>query len=186
MKTNQFFILTLCMSAALSVTKAHSQTFDTTLLEVVPGLESNGTIVGDSGFKMWRAGVSRFEDLTFEAFCVEPSVGQDYGDMVTYTVQDIGDLSNNVLIARIVGGYLDAEKTDINAAAFQWAIWEVTNELSAAYDLLAGDVRLEDSLDYPDSEAIALLGNMILSNASTNSMPQSHSLTWSAKTARTW
>lgn len=165
MKTNQFLILTLCVSAALSVSKAHSQTFDTTLLEVVPGLESNGTITGDSGFQMWRAGVSQFEDLTFEAFCVEPSVSQDYGDMLTYTVQDIGDLSNNILIARIVGGYLDSDQSDLQAAAFQWAIWEVTNELSAAYNLFDGDVRLQNSLGYPNSEDIALLGNTILSNA---------------------
>jgi len=165
MKTNQFFILTLGMTAAFGVSSASSQTFDTTLLEISPGLESNGTISGDGGFQMWRAGVSQFENLTFEAFCVEPSVGQNYGDFVTYTVQDIGDLSNNILIARLVGGYLDSSKTDLEAAAFQWAIWEVTNELVAAYNLFDGDVRLQNSLAYPDSEDVALLGNTFLSNA---------------------
>jgi hypothetical protein len=126
-----------------------------------PGLEVTATMNNGASFERYDSGVYDF--TVFDAFCVETSQGIDYGETLTYQVQDINLLPNSDTIARLVGGYLASPQTNADAAAVQWAIWEITTETLAAPSLLDGKVRIS----IPVSEPTALLGNQYLANVNT-------------------
>ena len=51
-------------------------------------------------------------------------------------------LSATDTISRLIGGYLLSSQSAQEAAAVQWAIWEVTTESQLAYSLSDGNVRI--------------------------------------------
>src|SRR5690606_3951737 len=96
-------------------------------VEISPAVKVNGSFDGDF-FMDYPSGLSVFNE--FQAFCVDPLQSLSYGESVTYEVQDISDLASSLIIARLIGGYLASERTDLDAAAVQWAIWEVVAEVT--------------------------------------------------------
>jgi hypothetical protein len=99
-------------------------------------------------------------DTDFSAFCVEPLQDISYGETLTYQVQNPLSLANYDTIARLVGGYLASTGSDQDAAAVQWAIWEVTTESLLSASLFDGSIRIIE----PVSEGTATLANQYLAN----------------------
>jgi hypothetical protein len=79
---------------------------------------------------------------------------------LTYQVQNPLSLANYDTIARLVGGYLASTGSDQDAAAVQWAIWEVTTESLLSASLFDGSIRIIE----PVSEGTATLANQYLAN----------------------
>lgn len=156
--------LLLCavgFASYLAVDKAQSQTLTTTLVEINPNVPVNGSFDG-SFFWDYPSGLSVFNDATFISFCVEPTQGLSYGQTVIYDIQDSSTLANATLVAKLMGGYLASAMTALDAAAVQWAIWEVVAEQSSTFSLLAGNVII-DPLDSEDA-AVAALADQYLQN----------------------
>lgn len=163
MKTTKLLICAVAAIAAYSAANAQGQNIPATLSTITPGLSVNGTYDGGGFVHDLPSGVLDF--TSFDSFCVAPLEILGYGDTVIYQVQDLSSLANSEDIARLIGGYLASPQTDLDAAAVQWAIWEVTSETSLTRSLLGGDVRVTT----PVSEDTALLANVYLSNLSTYS-----------------
>lgn len=147
MKTSQLLVCTILVAAALALPNARAQNLSAELLDIVPGLTVRGTLNDGDFIEDYRTGVNQFRDLTnstfFDAFCVEPEVSMGFGDTATYQIQDVSLLPQSNTIALLVGGYLASGRTDADAAAVQWAIWEVTTEnYSNPLRLDTGDVRV--------------------------------------------
>lgn len=103
-----------------------------------------------------RSGVMQFED--FEAFCIDPYQGVVYNQPVTYDVEltfSTADVSE--AIAHLVGGYYVSGRSNLEAAATQWAIWEVIVDGTRNPSLTTGDARVF-------SEATRDLGQRYLDN----------------------
>src|SRR5690606_9529949 len=98
------------------------QTVTVTLNEVNPGLSVNGTFDG-SHYQDWISGVASFD--FFDAFCVDPYERIDYNETLVYQIQDPSSLNNYESISRLIGGYLGSSRSNEDAAAVQWAIWEL-------------------------------------------------------------
>lgn len=99
----------------------------------------------------------------FGAFCVEPLQDLSYGQTLIYQVQNTSTLANANTIARLVGGYLASSRTNLDAAAVQWAIWETTTESLATDSLFTGDVRIIGSAN----ASLANLANQYLANVNS-------------------
>lgn len=163
MKTNKLLICAVAVSAALAAVNAKGQNLTATLNGISPGLTLEGTWNG-SFFYDYPAGVMNFTDegtgLDFAAFCVQPLQDISYGETLVYEIQNPLSLANIDIVARLIGGYLASSPTDQNAAAVQWAIWEITTETTAAQTLFEGSVRIID----PAGVATASLANQYLAN----------------------
>ncbi|MES2437642.1 MAG: hypothetical protein V4584_01160 [Verrucomicrobiota bacterium] len=160
MKSTNLLICAVAVGAAFAAVKANGQNLTATLSGIGPGLAVKGTL--DNGtFHEYPAGVLDYTE--FDAFCVEPLEALSYGQVVVYQIQDPLSLAQSATISRLVGGYLASARTDLDAAAVQWAIWETTNETLYSSSLLSGNVRIAT----PYSQNVATLGNQYLSNVNT-------------------
>ena len=163
MKTSKLLICAVAVSAAFASLSAKGQNLTATLNGISPGLTLNGTWNG-SFFYDYPAGVMNFTDrgtdLDFSAFCVQPLQDIAYGETLTYEIQSPLSLANSDTIARLIGGYLASAPSNENAAAVQWAIWEITTETTSAQTLFDGSVRIVS----PAGDATALLANQYLAN----------------------
>lgn len=161
MKTTKLLICTVGFAAALAAAKAQGQNISATLegMTIVAGV--HGTIDNGLTIEERPSGILNFTD--FGAFCVEPAQSIAFGETLVYQIQDPSSLAGYETIARLVGGYLSSSRTARDAAAVQWAIWEITTEtFSGSPSLLDGNVRLTSG----PNEDIALLANQYLANAS--------------------
>ena len=148
MKTTKLLICAISVAAAAAASQAQAQNLSTELLGFSPTRQVMGTINGsaDPG-QEYTSGVMNYQDFTnatfFDAFCVQPSVSMSINDTPTYLIQDISLLPNSYQISLLVDLYLGSTQTDEDAAAIQWAIWEITNETTLpTYSLLDGNVQV--------------------------------------------
>jgi hypothetical protein len=161
MKVTKFFICAISIAAALAAAKSYGQNLTATLITIAPGLPVNGTLDNGNFVQDYPSGVLQFGD--FEAFCVEPFEDLFYGETLVYSIQGVGLLPNSDQISRLVGGFLASSRSDQEAAAAQWAIWEITTENLLPPSLSDGNVRIST----PVSAATATLGNQYLANINT-------------------
>jgi hypothetical protein len=161
MSTTKLLICAISIAAAVAAARSSGQTLTATLVGNSPGMEVAATMNNGASWEWYDSGVYDF--TAFDAFCVETSQGVDFGETLTYQIQDISLLPNSDTIARLVGGYLASPQTNADAAAVQWAIWEITTETLAAPSLLDGKVRIK----VPVSQATASLANQYLANVNT-------------------
>jgi len=139
------------------------------LITISPTLTVNGTFNGGTTTKDYLSGVNKFTStsfggLEFDAFCVEPNALIAIGQSLDYTVTPTSSLTNSDKVARLVGAYLGSSKTNADAAAIQWAIWEVTSENSSSLSLSNGNVNVSGS---SPSSNTRTLGNQYLANINT-------------------
>jgi hypothetical protein len=158
MKTTQLLICAISLVAALAAAKTNAQSIPATLVDINPVLSVNGTFNNGSFIQNYPSGVLNFTE--FDAFCVEPLQSISYGESLIYQVQDISQLGNSNTIARLIGGYLASTQSAQEAAAVQWAIWEITTESLSSPSLLNGNVRITT----PISQSTADLANTYLAN----------------------
>lgn len=151
-------------SVAFAVLQAQAQNLTVTLNGISPGLTLKGTWNNGDFVYDYPAGVMNYTEeasnTDFNSFCVEPLEGISYDETLTYQVQDPLSLATYSTIARLVGGYLASSGSDQDAAAVQWAIWEVTTESLLSPSLFDGSVRIIE----PESEGTATLANQYLAN----------------------
>ncbi|MES2475427.1 MAG: PEP-CTERM sorting domain-containing protein [Verrucomicrobiota bacterium] len=177
MKNTTLFAGTIAFASLLVATRSSGQTINANFVQVVPGLNVNGTI-DDGGFtQLYTSGVMSFTN--FQAFCIEPAQGLANGDMPVYEVQNPLTLDITNKVSRLVGAYLslwggsapvtEQDKVDRSpdAAAIHWAIWEVTTETLGTYSLNDGIVRITGSGS--DDTATITRANQFLSNINTYS-----------------
>lgn len=93
------------------------------------------------------------------AFCVDPLQPVSSGQTLTYEIQDVSTLQNSAIISRLIGGFLASSQDASQAAAVQWAIWEVLEESSSSFTLSSGDVKISNS-----DNATRNLANYYLAN----------------------
>jgi len=68
------------------------------------------------------------------------------GNSVRYTIQPNTALPNYSTIAKIFGGYFQGSlQTPVDAAAAQWAIWEVLQDGVASPSFASGGVQIQDA-----------------------------------------
>lgn len=159
MKT-KLLLLAVGLASFLAPEKAQSQTLSASFVEVNPNATVYGS-VGGGFFMDYPSGVMVFTDFT--SFCVEPTQSLSYGQSVIYDIQDPSSLANASLVAKLMGAYLYTSSfTAIEAAAVQWAIWEVVAETSGTLSVLDGNVII-DPQDAQQAE-IANLANWYLAN----------------------
>lgn len=157
MKTPKLLIVIGAL--ALAASKVNAQTLTATLATIDPSVGVTGTLNDGAFIQAYPSGVMDF--TTFEAFCVEPLQEVGYGQTLIYQVQSSSSLTNSDTISRLVGGFLASSKNAQQAAAVQWAIWEVTNETTKAPSLTDGNVRITGGVD---DQSIATLANQYLAN----------------------
>lgn len=164
MKSTTLLIAAVAVSVSFATVNAQGQNLTATLNGIRPGLTLNGTWDNGRSVYDYPAGVMNFtgQDINtdFSAFCVEPLQDISYGETLIYQFQDPLSLVNHDMIASLVGGYLASSGSDQDAAAVQWAIWEVTNDTSPIPSLFDGTIRIIE----PAGEATALLANQYLAN----------------------
>lgn len=175
MKTTKFLICAISIAAAVAAARANAQNLSATLLGVSPGLAVNGTFDNGSYVTDIPSGVLHFTE--FDAFCVEPDQELSFPETLIYQIQDPAKLANSETIARLVGGFLASSQSAQDAAAVQWAIWEVTNETLSGPSLIDGNVRITT----PVGQSTATLANQYLANVN-NYTPAS--LTYLTNTGR--
>lgn len=161
MKTTKLLICAVAVAAAFASVNAQGQTLSATLIEINPAVSVTGTFNG-TNFYTFPAGLLDFQE--FDAFCVEPLEVLSYGQSLTYQIQNPSFLTTYNDISLLVGGYLASSKSAEDAAAVQWAIWEVTNDASP-FSLLDGAVKIAVG-----NADIANLANQYLTNR-TNFTP---------------
>ena len=140
MKTLKFLFAVISVASTLVSTEANAQNVPATFLGYDNGLIIRGSI--DNGTTEWNisSGVSKFS--TFDAFCVQPFEVLNENEAIIYQTQDIALLENSTKISKLVGGYLQSSKSAFEAAAVQWAIWEVVAENILPPSLNDGMVRI--------------------------------------------
>jgi hypothetical protein len=116
-------------------------------------LLTSGTYDGVN-FEPRNAGILKFD--FGDAFCVEPFQGLSIPEALVYDIQDPLSLTGHNTISRLIGGYLASGQTDLDAAAVQWAIWEVAVE-GIGGSLSTGSVQVAES-------DVSLLANNYLAN----------------------
>ena len=155
-----------CVLTAFTV---NAQTLEATLTGVNPVLTVNGTFEDgpntpeySGAIQFTSTGSGSFD---FETFCAQPLTSVFLGQTLTYDVTSTSFLPNADKIARLAGGYLASGQTSADAAAVQWAVWEIRNENSGTFDLTTGNVRIDTTSDL----ATANLGNLYLSQINSYS-----------------
>ncbi len=161
MKTTKLLICAVGVAAAVAAVNAKGQTLTAHLEGMSPVAGVNGTIDNGSFIQEYPSGVLNFTD--FDAFCVEPTQPLSFGDTLVYQIQNPGSLANYDTISRLIGGYLASGQTNKDAAAVQWAIWEVTTETLSSPSLSTGNVRIVTGLN----DDVAILANQYLANLSS-------------------
>lgn len=164
MKRKSLLLCAGITTYVISVFAASGQTLQTKLLSISPALSVNGTFNSGATTANYTSGVNNFANFSdplfnFQAFCVEPTAFISVGQTLTYEVTSLSLLTNADKVARLVGGYLASSKTADDAAAVQWAIWEVTAETSLTNSLSNGNVNITSS-----SLSTQTLGNNYLAN----------------------
>lgn len=155
MKTNLLFCA--FSLALLGCSKSTAQTLTLTLDDISPALDVNGSFDGGANYQNKFSGVMNFTP-TLEAFCVEPLASMSYGDVFTYSAAPVAELPQHDQIGRLLGAYSLSAKSAEDAAAVQWAIWEVLTETSGTVSLGTGSTRIHrDSVP-----AVANLANQYL------------------------
>lgn len=163
MKTSKLLICAVAVSAAIAAVNAQGQSITATLNGINPGQTYEGTWNGDFVYD-YPAGVMNFTDvgtgIGFSAFCVQPLQDIAFGETLVYDIQNPISLANSDIVARLIGAYLSSPPSDQNAAAVQWAIWEVTTETTAVESVFNGSVRIIE----PAGSSTAALANEYLAN----------------------
>lgn len=159
MKTTKLLICAIAVVSAIAAAKAKGQNLPATLIGIKPGLAVTGTVDNGSFSQAYPSGVLEFTD--FDAFCIEPTQGISYNETLIYQIQNPLSLTNSDLIARVIGGYLNSSQSDQEAAAAQWAIWEITTENLTSYSLSSGNVQISQI----ENQNIILLANQYLAQA---------------------
>lgn len=109
--------------AALSASPISGQTLTDTFVAIDPAVSAKGTFDG-TNFRFVNSGLVQFTG--FEAFCIDPLQGVSVGEEVTYDIAyDYSTPEISGAISKLAGGYYSSGQTDLDAAAVQWAIWEV-------------------------------------------------------------
>ncbi|MES2661371.1 MAG: thioester domain-containing protein [Verrucomicrobiota bacterium] len=145
MKTTKLLVYAVALAAAFAAAKAKGQNISATLIGIDPGIAVTGTIDNGSFSQAYPSGISKFTE--FDAFCIEPTQGLSYGETLVYQIQNPLSLTNTDIISRLVSGYLASSQTAQDAAAVQWAIWEITTEVLSAYSLSDGNVRINPTFN---------------------------------------
>ena len=159
-KTTKLLICAVAVVAAVAATKAQSQNLTATLNGITQGLAVNGTFANGTFFQI-PSGVTNFSE--FDAFCVQPLEHAQFGETLVYQIQNPALLDGSVMISHLIGGYLASPRTNADAAAVQWAIWEINADTNTtSRSLLDGDVRISSA-----SQDTALLANQYLTNWSS-------------------
>lgn len=123
---------------------AHAQSVTAILNTVDPRLDVRGTF-DNVTTSNYASGVANFTSTAgaFDGFCAEPLQGINFSAPVVFEVQDPSSLTNHQQVGRIVSAYLASSQTAAQAAAAQWAIWEVTNESQVhPSSLSTGNIRV--------------------------------------------
>jgi hypothetical protein len=150
-------------AAALMLQSAHSQTLTVDFVEINPNVAVNGAFYGTGSFTEIASGIVKFE--TFDAFCAEPFQSLADGISVVYDIQDPATLTNSGTVASLIGGYLASGRTNLDAAAVQWAIWEVVAETSGTFSLSSGNILIgANTAGSPNSSDVAALASQYLAN----------------------
>lgn len=151
-------------SVAFATVQVEAQNLTATLNGISPGLTLQGTWNNGGFVYDYPAGVMNFTDeasnTDFSAFCVEPLQDIGFGETLTYQIQNPLSLATYDTVARLVGGYIASTGSDRDAAAVQWAIWEVTTESLSSPSLFDGTIRIIE----PATEGTASLANQYLAN----------------------
>lgn len=159
--------LLVCAGAvtfAASVATSYGQSFDAKLVSISPALTVNGTFNNGGTFQNYASGVNNFTSsdfggFDFEAFCVEPNSFITVGQTLTYEVTSLSSLTNAEKVSKLIGGFLGSSQSAADAAAVQWAIWEVTTDgVSSPASLSDGPIRVASG------ESTQTLGNQYLAN----------------------
>jgi hypothetical protein len=158
MKTTKLLICAISVAAAVMAAKANAQNIVATHLGADPGFSVTGTFDNAAGIWNIPSGVMHFD--VFDGFCVEPLQPISDNEVLVYQVQNVSQLANSDQISRLVGGYLLSSQTADQAAAVQWAIWEVAAETLSSPSLLDGNVRIIDS----EKQSTAVLAGQYLAN----------------------
>lgn len=167
MKTKTPLLHAVAALFAAATVSLQGQSFQAQLKN--PGIDPFLTYQGARGGGVldYPAGVMNFTDvgtgIDFFAFCVEPLEDISYGELLVYDIQNTSTLANSEIIARLVGAYLSSAPTAENAAAVQWAIWEVTNETDPGDSLTAGSVRIIS----PGGSVVAALAEQYIADVMT-------------------
>ncbi|WP_411826192.1 PEP-CTERM sorting domain-containing protein [Luteolibacter sp. AS25] len=151
------------VALACTALTGQAQTIQAKLTEISPALSVKGSFDSGNNYSYYTAGVNQFESTSssgfdFEAFCVEPDAGITVGDTLSYTVTDLSQLTNSDKIAKVIGGFLASSQNASQAAAAQWAIWELVAETSSSYSLSSNKVKIKSG------ESTQALANSYLSN----------------------
>ena len=157
MKTLKLLLGVAAIAAAFAAASARAQSLPATLNGLGPEMLTSGTYNGVN-YETRNAGILRFD--FGDAFCVDPLQDLSFPETLVYQIQDPLSLANQNTISRLVGGYLASGQTNLDAAAVQWAIWEVAVEGSSTGSLTTGSVRVANS-------PVAALANNYLSNVNS-------------------
>ncbi|MBK1830611.1 PEP-CTERM sorting domain-containing protein [Verrucomicrobiaceae bacterium R5-34] len=88
-----------------------------------------------------NSGVMQFDD--FEAFCVDPYQNISVNQTLTYAQElTFSNPATSDAIARLVGNYYTSGQSSQEAAATQWAIWEVVIDGVSSANLSDGNNRV--------------------------------------------
>lgn len=162
MKTTKLLLCAAAVAAAISLAPANAQTIEVHSTGLNPGLNGISTSYDGTHFESQDIGV-----LTFDfgsAFCVEPGASLNYPDTLVYNVTDPSTLASNDIIAKLVGGYLASNQSNLNAAAVQLAIWEVIGDHSTAGSLTTGDIQIRNLGSSQPVGDLVTLANSYLAN----------------------
>lgn len=159
MKTTTKLLLCVAgIAAALASAHSNAQTLTATFLTESPAQSVLGTLpVGGSTYTSYNSGICHFN--FFDAFCVDPYKYIYYGETVTYNVQNPSTLANSGTISRLVGEYLASSRTSLDAAAAQWAIWEVVVNGTSTPTFSSGAVKIAPTDSAVAAEALTYLAD---------------------------
>jgi hypothetical protein len=153
------YICCITVLATLATTAStNAQDLSAKYLGIDPGSSVKGTFDG-TNFRFVQSGLVQFEG--FEAFCIEPTQGISIGEVVDYDIAfsySAPDVTES--IAKLVGNYYSSGQTANEAAATQWAIWEVVIDGTTGSSLFTGNTRV-------DNAGIGGLANSYLSQLPT-------------------
>ncbi len=142
--------------AVSSAGQLSAQSVTASLNSISPALTVNGMFDGINSRSV-KSGLMQFDE--FDAFCIDPYQGVVFNQPVTYqssltfSTPDVAKA-----ISKLVGGYYSVSgQTAQDAAAIQWAIWEVVVDGTSNPSLSSGNARVFDA-------ATAELGQKYLTN----------------------
>lgn len=149
--------LAAAVLAVLAPTKTITEIFNT----VNPDANIKGTF-DNSTLNPYSSSVANFTSTAglFDAFCAEPLQPINFGETLVYQLQSPFSLTKADQVARLVTAYLAYSQTLSEAAATQWAIWEVSNETLLALLLFNGNT----SITTPTFASTQVLADQHLAN----------------------